>query len=322
MATDERAVLGDELQQRGEPQGELIALQLALEALPADAAKVRRDAIAGRIARHLDHHHDALYGVLAPHVNRLSRPDLRYPALEVRAWRGGFADTVWLQAVPGLTLAELVRALRELPIAQELRCVELGYGEVAGAVAELARAPLRSLRELRAVHSRFSPSSLGGERLTLSAFAPIAEGLVRLHLGEVDAGELASSTLRSLAAWLPWPGNPVLALAAPALEQLSVSNIAIDRALFDRYPKLRILDHGGSVDAGVLAHLVASPHLARFERIVLGAGLDDHDLDAVVRYADRVATLACLDLRHSTFSPAALAAARPRLPASVKLPHG
>jgi hypothetical protein len=72
MSTDERAVLGDELQQRGDPQGELIALQLALEALPADAPRVRRAAIERRIATCLDQHHDAFYGALAPHVQRLS----------------------------------------------------------------------------------------------------------------------------------------------------------------------------------------------------------------------------------------------------------
>ena len=88
MSSDERAVLGDELQQRGDPQGELIALQLALEALPATAPKVRRAAIERRIATCLDQHHDAFYGALAPHVQRASLPDLLDPALVVKQWLG------------------------------------------------------------------------------------------------------------------------------------------------------------------------------------------------------------------------------------------
>jgi len=60
MSTDERAVLGDELQQRGDPQGELIALQLALEALAATEPRARRNMIERRIATCLDQPHDAL----------------------------------------------------------------------------------------------------------------------------------------------------------------------------------------------------------------------------------------------------------------------
>src|SRR4051812_26380989 len=97
----ERAVLGDELEQRGEPHGELIGLQMALAAMPADVPSLRRRLIERRIAAVLDRHHDALYGELAPHVTRRSAPDVFDPACEVLGWSRGFAETIWLQARRG-----------------------------------------------------------------------------------------------------------------------------------------------------------------------------------------------------------------------------
>ena len=323
MATDERAVLADELQQRGDPQGELIALQLALEALPASGPRVRRSAIERRIAACLDEHHDAFYGALAPHVNRSSRPDLRYPALAVRAWRAGFADTVWLQATgDGVGLADVVRAARELPIAREVRRVELGIGDLPAAVAELARAPFGMLRELELLHPTH-PAELPRVGLpSLATLAPLAEGLEVLRAGYVAYGELASSTLRAFSMIATWSGRyPRFALDAPALEELNVTGFALDRGLPGRYPQLRSLDLHGNVRRGWLARLLQSPHVARFRRIKVGYGLDDSDLEAVVQHADRLGALDTLDLTANAFTMTALAAARPRLPACVKLPH-
>jgi hypothetical protein len=320
---DDRAVLADELQQRGEPQGELIALQLALAALPATAPRVRRSAIERRIAAWLDTHHDAFYGALAPHVNRSSRPDLRYPALAVRAWRAGFADTVWLQATgDGVGLADVVRAVRALPIAREVRRIELGIGDLPAAIAELACAPVGMLRELELLYPTH-PAELPRVGLpSLASLAPIAEGLEVLRAGYIAYGELASSTLRTFSMTATWSGRyPRFELQAPALEELNVVGFALDRGLPARYPRLRSLDLHGNVRRGWLARLLQSPHLARFRRIKVGYGLDDSDLEAVVQHADRLGAIDTLDLTANTFSAAAIAAARARVPACVKLPH-
>ena len=327
MSTEERAVLGDELQQRGDPQGELIALQLALEALPADATPARRNAIARRIAAHLDEHHDALYGSLAPHVTRLSLPDLRDPALEVRQWRGGFAETVWLQTTAaGPTLVDVLGALRELPIARDVRRLEVGQGDHPGFVAQLLRQPIPALRELvlgdrsRWMHD-LQHTDLGHTR----ALEPLVEGLeiVRI-LQPIVYTPLASSTVRVLAVShrghdLFGPPTSAFEGRLPALEELVANGFLADNNLFDRHPRLRHLSLYGAYEDGWLEHLIRSRHLERMQVLQLGYQLTDADLDTLITLAQRLAHLELLDLRANAFTVDAIAAAQARLPPCVRL---
>ena len=324
---DERAVLGDELQQRGDPLGELIGLQVALEQLPASVPVVRRRLIERKIAAHLDAHHDALYGALAPHVTRSSRPDLFDPALHVKAWRGGFADAIWVQVTrSGLTLVEILGALRTLPIARFIRRLELGLGDQPAAIAELVRAPIATLRELVVDETSRPLPMLGRARLTeLAPIEPLLDQLELLQvLSSVNYRRFASSTLRTLTLWLPvhatfTPATTRFDADLPALEDLTASGFLFDVDVVARYPRLRRLALSGWYEPGWLAHLLRSPQLARLERLELGWRFTDDDLELLVRSADQLGHLTLCDVSANAFSRAARAAARARLPACVRL---
>ena len=313
MSTDERAVLGDELQQRGEPQGELIALQLALEALPATAPRVRRSLIERRIAACLDQHHDTFYGALAPHVQRLSRPDLWQRALEVHRWSGGFATTLLLQGA-GPSLHEVVRIARELPIARFVRRLELGVGDHPEAVVELAQAPWPHLRELVLFAN--------GVRIAdLSRMAPLLAELELLQIHyAIRYATFEAPALTTLQLWRRRDDSAVVLDARmPALEELNYAWFAAEHGVFDRYPKLRRLTFYGDLTAGWLEQLMRSPNIERLTHLTPGYLLGDADLEVLAAHAHRLAHLELLDVSNNVFSAQAIAAVRPRLPPCVKL---
>jgi hypothetical protein len=317
----ERAVLGDELQQRGDAQGELIGLHLALAALPADVSPLRRALIERKIAAVLDRHHDELYGVLAPYVQRLSRPDVLFPALAVKRWQPGFADTVWLQDTPrSIKIPDAYRALAALPIARYVRRIELGRSNTAAAVAAIDAAPLASMRSLVLGDSTGLPMVPHVELADtgpLEALAARLEELAIMGWGTTLQWPLRSQTLRSLV--LTTRETPSVDCELPALEYLALRGaFEIDVGLFDRQPATELVFDGCRLAPSALEALL-SRHAGRIRRVTARCWLTDDDLAVVVRHAAAAARLERLDLRNNDFTPAAIAAARDRLPATVRL---
>ena len=321
MSDDERAVLGDALMQAGDPLGELIGVSLALEALPADAPTVRRNLIARKFAALLDQHHDALYGPLARFVNRASRPDRFDPALEVRRWHGGFADTIWVQTTRSeIQLADVVRALRDLPIARFLRRLEVGEGDHSSAIAAIE---LPSLRELVVGDaSRALPMLRTNPVATTAAFDALANQLELLHVQTpIELAPMQSTSLRDVSLYrtsepftLP---TRIFDASLPELEAIRLLGFRIDRDFFARYPRLRRLEINARLEPDWLEHFLMSPAIERIEHAEIGFGLGDADLSTVARLVHRIAHMKRLDLRANYFSNEARQAAQ--LPPNVLL---
>jgi hypothetical protein len=257
---DECGVLGDALQESGDPHGELIALHL-VRADPG-ITPARRLAIDGEIERHLARHHDALYGTLADHAPRPGRTGW---LLEPRVWRAGFLDVALLRAGEHLALAEVYRRLRTLAVAQRVRRLNIPGPDAAFHAALRADPPplLRSL-ELG------NPAD-GGEP-ELQALASTLEDLA--YAGRAHPA-LHSQTLRYLE--LAVARGRFARCELPALEYLRLTGYAIEGDELARLPRLaRVEFEAGSMAADALARIVTRlpPALRRLglRRISLEAG--------------------------------------------------
>lgn len=320
---EERRVLGDALIERGDPAGEVVQLQVALETLPPEAPVVRRRLIESKISRVLDEHHDAIFGALAPHVQRASRPDRRYPALTKALWRGGFLDAVHLASnATTLPLDAIIAIVRDLPIARFLRCIDATSDDNAAGMRELAARPIPTLREL-VLRRNIVPDPRAIE-LDDAALRPLLEQLEVLHLHhELDYRRLVASRLRSLSLWQTGATNegstiPFVA-ELPALEELSLNGFTIDLGIFARHPRLHTARMYGRFAANFWDALLPSPHVARLRILALGYRLDEAVLEALARHGDRVRHLELIDLTPSYFAPEVRARYEGRLPACVKL---
>ncbi|MEO8706295.1 MAG: hypothetical protein ABI867_40070 [Kofleriaceae bacterium] len=306
----ERAVLGDELQQRGDPQGELIGMQLALAALPPATPPLKRSIIERKIAAVIDRHHDALFGPLAPYLDSLSRPDVRLPALEVVRWQAGFLDTVRIRDTKAIQIPQLCGHLRGLPIARHLRRVWLGLCNVSRAIVTIVQTPLTLVSLV--VDNR-GPDSAGLRSTAhLQVLLRSLEELVVLYPATLSL-PLASPVLRSLA--LTGTSTAPVFGDLPALELLALRSFVVDASLFDQ-PATELLFEQCTFTPAVLEELLAS---TRRRRITIHASLDDSHLDVVVRLADQIAQLDALVLYGHRFTPEAVERARERLPANVEI---
>lgn len=313
MSDDERAVFGDELQQRGDPLGELIALQLAHESMPFDA---RGRIVESKIQTLLDQHHDALYGALAPHMNRLSRPDLLDPALIVTGWRGGFADAVWIQRrIAGLEIAEVLRAMRELPVMRFVRRVVLGAGDRVAAAPELPS----TLRELVVGdRSRALPILQGVLLANTSAIEPLASQLEVLAIQYVtEVGAITGPLRWSWCRRSTTRPHRVFDLDVPELEELVAVGFVLDRAFVERYPRLRRLQLHSTFSPSWFEAFARSTMLARHEQLTISR-IGDVELALIADLRDRFEHLQRLDLSSNYFSPAGRAAVAGRLPARLR----
>ncbi|MCX5744952.1 MAG: hypothetical protein NT062_20890 [Proteobacteria bacterium] len=298
-----RAVFADELLERGDAQGELIAIQLALRqaADPAHRAQLER-----RLRAHLITCHDELYGALAPLVRkpgRGGRTGARPAALEV-TWVDGFADQIVLRHVAGSALHQTYAAMRALPIARHVTRLVLGepgdhsYVQLINTMIAVGVPPL--LRSLQLGVDARDPIH-GGDLRPLIAATP---GLVELdvHVASGVLGPFTSSTLRRLVIHAIDP-TPVLASTAPALVDLELRAVA-----------------GCATFAEKLAR---SPLLARLQRLTCWrCNLEDIELSMFELHGRRFRHLESLDLRHNRFSARAIADAREELPNLVTDPPG
>jgi hypothetical protein len=303
---DERAVLGDELQQRGDPQGELIGLQLALEALPATTPPARRNMIERKIAALLDHHHAALYGALAPFVTRASRPDLFEPAMLVKTWRGGFADTIWIQRTQSThELVDVLRAMRVLPIARFVRRLEIGDGDQPAVLGQIA--PMPSLRELVVSDTTHSSPRLKtirpSDTQSLNAFVSQLEVLEMRYTTHVVP--FAAPVMKKLLVYEAHTDPARLFdLTLPVIEDLTAYGFRFDRDFFDRYPTLRRVRINATIEPGWFEHFLLSPAVERLETLAISS-IGDAELLLIHRYAHRLERMQRLDLANNYFSPQA-----------------
>lgn len=303
---DARLVYADDLQQQGDPLGELIAVQHALAhhragMLPAQVRRLER-----RVHALLDEHHDALFGPLAPFARRPSRTTPSRPALAI-TWRSGFADEIRIQRVPKLQLHDLYLQLHKLPLSRFMTRLVVGSPTLPSPYLEQG-----SYRQLLATIARDgAPANLKtlvlgdisfAQRVSLDVgdLRPMVESCVALEELEVRRGmgilgPLVSDRLRRIVFEnIAEPLREVTRSTVPALTELAVVN------------------GYGTVLLGLL---VRAPLLAQLSSLTLRrCHLQDPDLALIRGEAARFAHLQRLDLRDNDFSRDAVRQARLRLP--------
>lgn len=338
---DARLVHADELQLRGDPAGELIAVHAELAALRPDADPRQRRRIEHRAAALLDLHHDAWFGALARHVRKPSRKSPAQPVLEV-TWRLGFAEDVRLCGVRGLPLAETYARLRELPLSRQILRLVAGApdgtlvpadphhpGYLGPSYEALVDAMLQHgipsrLRELVLGddHPHRRPALRLGHARVLVEAAPALE-VLRIVGGHGDLA-LRSARLRVLEL-RDVTRDDLVGLAHAELADLEELVLrARDRipppAVFEVFPRLQRLVLEGFARAGVgrqtLLEYLAEAGPGSLRAVALPrCALEDRDLATVTEHPERFRPLARLDLRHNRFSRVAAAAAKRRVAA-------
>ena len=342
-ATDREArlVYADELQLRGDPAGELIAVHGELAQLPAGADPRQRKRLENREAALLDEHHDAWFGALARHVRKPSRKAPPVAVLEVE-WQLGFAEEVRLRGAEQLPIHEVYARLRELPLSRQILRLVVGptdatlrpgdrvYPHSVGPSYE----PLLDAMLEHGIPSRLRELVLGDDQahrrpaLQLGHVRAIVEAAPALEALRIVGGHgdivLASERLRVLELRdvtrddLQRLGRAEL----PGLEELVLR--ARDRipppAVFEAFPQLARLTLDGFARAGgglqtlldyVIEAMPASLRVLALPR----CALDDRDLGTLIESPERFHALTRLDLRHNRFSGPRVAAAKRRVPA-------
>jgi hypothetical protein len=336
-----RRVYADELQLRGDPAGELIAVHGELAQLPAGADPRQRKRLENRAATLLDEHHDAWFGALARHVRKPSRKPPPMAVLDVE-WRLGFAEGVTIRGAEQLPIHEVYARLRELSLSRQILRLVVGatdaiprpsdrvYPHTVGPTYEpLIDAMLEHgipsrLRELvlgdDQVHRR--PALQLGHVRALVEAAPVLEAL-RIVGGHGDI-VLASERLRVLELCdVTRDDLQRLARAElPGLEELVLR--ARDRipapAVFEVFPELARLTLDGFARAGsglqTLLEYIIEARPAGLRVLALPrCGLHDRDLATLIDNPEPFQTLTRLDLRHNRFKTDRVPVAKRRVPA-------
>ncbi len=303
---DARLVYADELQQKGDPLGELIAVQHAIQhqrqaMLPAQQRKLER-----RVHALLDENHDAMFGPLAPFVRRPSRATPARPALDI-TWRSGFADEIRIQRVPKLALHDLYAQLRKLPLTRFTTRLVVGSPTLPSPYLE--QGSYRQL--LAAIANDGAPAHL---RSLVLGDIPLTQR-VSLDIGDLrpvvaHCHELVELELKR--------GMGILGpLVSDRLRRLVFDNIAeplreLPRSTLPALTELSVLSGYGTVLLGLL---VKSPLLETLTSLTLRrCHLQDPDLEMIRTESTRFAHLTRLDLRDNMFTRDAVRRARHRLP--------
>lgn len=303
---DARLVYADELQQRGDPLGELIAVQHALahhraHMLPAQQRRLER-----RVHALLEERHDALFGPLAPFVRRPSRSTPARPALEI-TWRSGFADEIRIQRVPKLALHDLYAQLRRLPLVRFTTKLVVGSPTLPSPYLE--QGSYRQL--LNTIANDGAPAHL---RTLVLGDIPLSQR-VSLDIGDLRPVVANCQALEDLELKR---GMGILGpLVSDRLRRLVFDNIAeplrdLTRSTLPALTELVVLNGYGTVLLGLLAK---SPLLAQLQSLTLRrCHLQDPDLELIRAESVRFEHLARLDLRDNMFTRDAVRRARTRLP--------
>ena len=316
------AVYADWLTERGDPRGELITIELALETAPLDSRLRIRQA-------QLQSEHGAAWV-----------QELRVSNRVKVVWRRGFIHRVelgdtrarWQARMPRHD--ELYAVLRRLPAAALVREIQFGHVDEQPSwdhcVAAITRHGVpASLRELAFTAGTVWPPE-STSLVTLARAYPHLGGLavLRIQLGDVDLGTIELPALRVLdvAAW-PVTSRIITALARASWPRLDTLRLRMSRNRHDtactvadvarlltaELPSLRhlVIEHASFVD-DLIPHLV--PLALRLTSLGLGP-LRDRGAQAILDRADAFAHLE-LDLGKSRVSRplvTQLAAAVPRV---------
>lgn len=275
-------VYADVLIERGDPRGELIALQLAGH---SEEVRTREAQLTAQLSEAL-------------------RTALGQARMQL-AWRDGFVDTVDI-APAGTPLKDTIRRLAEMPAARRLRrvvirCAKPGWGPLGPHLAELARvAPqLKALREL-AITERMragdevEPSAIG----KVAVFARACPKLEVLELGSKDASlvDLALPSIRRLVLEPSYSLYAFEHVPMPRVEELgfafrSVSaRDSIARLLGANLPRLHTLEVKFAVgeDMRACANTILSSKVAPQLRVLALRGnvLDGKAVRAIAKHAE------------------------------------
>lgn len=306
-----RLVHADELQLRGDPVGELIAIMRELEGARDDPRQ--RTRAEHRMAALVDEHHDRWLGELGRHVRKPTRKSPQVSCLDI-GYRLGFAETVTLRGTRGIKMEEAYALLRRQPLSRQIRTLALGTpwwtDDFAAIMDALLEHGLPSrLREL-VVGSELRHRELVTRWGDLPAIVEGAQSLETLRtFGGHGTLTIASPTLRTLEVGLAGDADlqELERASLPALEHLIVGSggTVVSLPLFALFPSLVHARLSGLVrrrpDVSILDELGPLP--PRLETLaLLDCALDDRDLAAIARHPKRYAHLKRLDLRRNPFS--------------------
>jgi uncharacterized protein (TIGR02996 family) len=338
---DARLVYADELQLRGDPVGELIAVQAELAQLPPTADPRHRRRLENREAALLDEHHDAWFGSLARLVRKPSRKSPPVPVLEV-TWRLGFAEDVRLRGAELMPIHDVYAQLRELPLSRQILRLVVGtadeglrptdriYPHTIGPSYE----PLLDAMLEHGIPSRLRELVLGDDQVHRRP---------GLRIGHVPAVVEAAPALEALRIV---GGHGDLALASERLRLLELCDVTIDDlhrlshaelpglealvlrarsriaapAVFELVPSLTRLTLDGFARASgglpTLLEYLAEAMPASLRVLALpGCTLDDRDLSLVLEHPEPFQRLTRLDLRYNRFSATLAGLVKRRVPA-------
>lgn len=291
------SVLGDWLQARGDPRGELIALFLAADAQRAASPRERPPAQAA-IGRLLARHSGAFLGRLERYVQDPSDPTAP-PFL----WRRGYIARAEIVAVPPRPVAPLVRELLRHPSGRFLHELSVRTeGDGREILEDLAATVPRSLRELE-LYGLADLGDLGAlwgsftrlHRLSLTGRA-VEVGALELPVlqrARFAAAELSASCVRSIAR-----------ARLPRLERLEL-RFGGDGADLAGFEDLRPLLHRTDLPALTHLRLQHAPCAGAIVRELVGTPLARQlivldlsqgrfapgDIETLVRHKDHFAQL-------------------------------
>jgi uncharacterized protein (TIGR02996 family) len=303
---DARLVYADELQLRGDPLGELIAVQHALEHQHTTMLPTQQRRLERRVHALLEDHHDALFGPLAAYARRPSRSTPARPALEI-TWRSGFADEVRIQRVPKIMLHDLYAQLRKLPMMRFTTKLVVGSPTLPSPYLE--QGSYRQL--LNQIANDGAPAHL---RTLVLGDIPLAQR-VSLDIGDLRPVVERCTALEELELKR---GMGILGpLVSERLRRLVLDNIAeplreLTRSTLPVLADLAVLNGYGTVLLGLLAK---SALLDQLQSLTLRrCHLQDPDLEIIRTESARFQHLTRLDLRDNMFSRDAVRRARAKLP--------
>jgi uncharacterized protein (TIGR02996 family) len=302
---DARLVLADDLQQRGDPQGELIAVQTALAGEHLSPAE--RKKLAKRENALLDANHELWWGPLAQFLRKRGNKYPLKPALEV-TWDRGFVDSVRIQRALKFQFDQIYGQLRKLPIARNLRRLVLGDPQLDTAMTTVIHyGAIFSVMEREGV-----PPHL--KELVIGDVTPARRP--RIHLGDARAVLSACTHLERLE--ISAGSGTFAPFTSPTLRELAIAGIARTSmaALIDaKLPALVELDVTGVEIRAFVELLLGSPLLAQLQRLTLShCHMQDPDLAIFYMHWRRFEHLAHLDLRGNHFTQMMVKDVRTRLP--------
>ena len=302
---DARLVLADDLQQRGDPQGELIAIEHALagEHLPP----LERRRLAKRENAILDANHELWWGPLAQFIRKRANKYPIAPPLEV-TWDRGFVDSVRIQRAHKSQFDQIYAQLRRLPIARNLRKLVLGDPQLDNA----AHTPIHYGTIFQVMEREGVPPHLA--ELVIGDVTPARRP--RIHLGDARAVIAQCTQLQRLEiAAGSGTFAPIVSATLRELVIAGISRAALLPLVDSRAPALVDLDITGVEIRAFLELLLGSPLLVQLQRLTLShCHMQDPDLSILYMHARRFEHLTHLDLRGNHFTSLMVKDARTRLP--------